>query len=173
MEKVQVMAIDLYGDYIFDATYYAKKLIALGTDKPYYKLKLLPDYIDNRFAVRIYDSENLIPVCEKKGYYVIYKRNLFLGSEQSIYAGYTNDSIYKRIWRFGIELCNMQDLIKTSGTHPGGRKYRLMGGTRDDLCVKFVLHNEIPFDIPEEHVETLDENLAYLLGTLCNTKRKT
>jgi hypothetical protein len=48
-----------------------------------------------------------------------------------------------------------------------------MGGTRDDLCIKFVLHNEITFDIPEEHVETLDENLAYLLGTLCNTKRKT
>ena len=166
------MTIDLYGDYVFDSTYYAKKLIGIGTNKPFYRLDLLPDYIDNRFAVRVYERDIQIPVSEKKGYYVIYKRDILLSYEKAIYAGYTNDSISKRLWRFGIELCNMQEMIKTSGTHPGGRKYRLMGGTRDHLYVKFVLHNESPFDIPEEHVETLDENLAYLLGTLCNTKRK-
>lgn len=166
------MSVDLYGNYIFDANYYAKKLIALGSNRPFYRLDLLPDYIDNRFAVRVYDGEKQIPVSDKKGYYVIYKKNLMYGLEKAIYAGYTNDSISKRIWRFGIELCNMQEMVKTSGTHPGGRKYRLLGGTRDDLYIKFVLHNEIPFDIPEDRVETLDENLAYLLDTLCNTKRK-
>ena len=166
------MSLNLYGEYTFDSAYYAKKLIAIGTQKPFYRLDLLPDYIDNRFAVRVYDGNNQIPISNKKGYYVIYKRNLLVDYEKAIYAGITKDSLSKRLWRFGIELCDMQELVRSSGDHPGGRKYRKMGGTRDNLYLKYVLLEEIPFEIPTKHIDSLDENLAHLLNTLCNTKRK-
>lgn len=166
------MSIDLYGNYIFDADYYAKKLIALGSKKPYCRLDLLPDYIDKRFAVRVYDGESLIPLSEKKGYYVIYKKNVMSSIEEAIYAGFTNCCMATRLRRFGIELCNMPELVKTSGEHFGGRKYRLIGGNREDLYLKFVLNDEIDFEIPDEHIKTLDENLANLLNTLCNTKKR-
>ena len=166
------MSVDLYGEYIFDADYYAKKLIALGAKKPFYRLELLPDYIDNRFAVRVYDGENLIPLSDRKGYYVIYKKNVLYSIEKAIYAGVKNCCMFSCLRRFGIELCNMTELVKTSGEHFGGRKYRLMGGTRDDLYLKFVLDSDIDFQIPDEHVETLDEHLANLLDTLCNTRKR-
>lgn len=166
------MSVDLYGNYIFDASYYAKKLIALGSKKPFCRLDLLPDYIDNRFAVRVYDGENPISLSDKKGYYVIYKKNVLYSVEKAIYAGFTNYCMAGRLRRFGIELCNMTELIKTSGDHPGGRKYRLIGGNREDLHLKFVLNTEISFEIPDEHIETLDENLAAILDTLCNSRKK-
>ncbi len=164
--------INVFGEYTFDAKYYAKKLVALGSNTKFHKLELLPDYIDNRLAVKFWDGENLVPLSSQVGYYVIYEKLPLIQIETPVYAGYTKDSISKRVWRFGIEVCNIEPLIKTSGTHPGGRKYRKLGGTRDNLYIRFVLKKDIPFDIPESEIETLDEYIASLLKTTCNTKRK-
>ena len=166
------MAIDLYGDIYIDNWDYARKIVTMGMNLPFYKVSsfITPNrgcsmalFLDGFRFFQPRHREVDIP-----GLYAIYEKTS--NSLSCLYTGNTNYSMHQRTYRFVKEL---HGVSRHDEDHPGARKARKAGVSPDHIFVKFFPRSEFP-KVKNLRVdyETLDETCAILLKSRYNTIKR-
>lgn len=165
------MAVDLFGDTYVDNWEYARKVVTLGMNLPFYKVSsvVLPS---NGLSIRIFlegfgTVQPRFSELDVPGLYAIYEKT---SRQQScLYVGATDYSMHQRVYRFVKEL---HDLSRDDENHPAARKARLDGVTPHNLYVKLFPRTMLPI-MENMHVDfmTLDETCAILLKSRYNSRR--
>jgi hypothetical protein len=172
MEKEKVMSVDLYGESYISNWDYARKIVTLGMNLPFYKVhsSVTPN---NGCSMALYlEGFNLFQPNHREvdvpGLYAIYEKTW--NSLTCLYTGTTGYSMHQRTYRFVKEL---HGVSRHDEDHPGARKARRAGVTPDNIFVKFFPRSEFPkAENLRVDYETLDETCAILLKSRFNTKRK-
>jgi hypothetical protein len=166
------MATDLYGDTYIDNWDYARKIVTIGINLPFYRVSsfVTPnkgcsiDFFEEGFQFLRPEASKI----DCAGLYAIYestKSNL-----SCLYTGTSNYSMRQRVYRFVKEL---HGVSRHDEDHPGGKKARRAGIDPRHIYVKFFPKQEFPkVENLVVDFETLDETCAILLKSRFNTRKK-
>ena len=172
MEKVEIMAIDLYGDIYIDNWDYARKIVTLGYSKPFYRINSF--VTPNRECSISFHEEDFNFIQPKyseidcPGLYAIYEKTI--NNMSCLYTGGSNYSMRQRVYRFVKEL---HGVSRHDENHPGAKKARRAGVNPNNLLVKFFPKSEFPkVENLVVDFETLDETVAIMLKSRFNTRKK-
>lgn len=158
------MRTNLYGEVVSSYADYAHPILASLAEQPMHEVKILPDYITPRLFVQY---PNLGKSPSVPGFYQIFLKESFF-EPTLLYVGRGN-FIHARIRRFFGEL--------TGITHPdefhcGGMKYRKdRGRFEDDHLIRYIEEVHLPFVVPVEFHERVDDCMAYIAKAKYNGRK--
>lgn len=164
------MATDLYGNSYTDNWDYARKIVTISAQDPFYKLS---SFVENeKCSLLMKEEKTLMYLTSTQlsvpGLYAIFEKKN--GVMRCLYCGSSNSSIYYRIYRFVKEL---RGVSRHDENHPAARKARKAGVDPNNIYLKFFERTRFPtLTNSAINLDTLDETCAILLKSLFNTRKK-
>ena len=159
---------DLWDEWHLDPRDYAKKIVAKGMNKPFYRIIASPTKYG--ITLRFEDDNKNVVALTYPGYYTIYRE--YKGQMECLYVGKTDMDVYSRVHRWCKAVAGK---LRHDESHVGGTLARDNGvKLKDKLFVKFIEMNEVYSIVDDELYLSwpLDEWIAPLLKSKYNTNER-